>query len=394
MSVALEQSQQPDITYIPDRAKWVDRTSKRLRTCPFLLSIPLPDGFPSKIHSPLVWEGKDWKNEAQWVFTLSSGHLKEIQSAVKHFKGLGLNFGFIDTKTFPLPQLGSELKVLARELHQGRGFFVLRGVPVDDYSKDDIVLVFAGISAYIAEKRALQDSNGGVLSHIKDLSNILPKGAIGGPAYTTVKQVFHTDLGCDVVALFALQTSAEGGVSRISSTCRVYNELAEKRPDLIKTLAESWPFDRFGKDPPYDERPLLYYLDEHIILQYARRYFTGYEALPRSSAIPPITEAQAEALDALHFLGEKFSLGLNFMKGDIQYINNLSIFHARDGFRDTPENTRHLLRLWLRNEELAWKLPDALKPLWIERFAVEPRNQTFAIEPVVRNEVQGKGLKK
>jgi len=61
--------------------------------------------------------------------------------------------------------------------------------------------------------------------------------------------------------------------------------------------------------------------------------------LPRSKKIPPITEAQAEALDALHFLGQKYSLGLNFQKGDIQYINNLSIFHARDGFRDDELHT-------------------------------------------------------
>ena len=53
----------------------------------------------------------------------------------------------------------------------------------------------------------------------------------------------------------------------------------------------------------------------------------------------PITEAQAEALDALHFLSEKYSLGLNFQKGDIQYINNLSIFHARDGFQDDEVHT-------------------------------------------------------
>lgn len=84
---------------------------------------------------------------------------------------------------------------------------------------------------------------------------------------------------------------------------------------------------------------MLYHIDSKIIIQYARRYFTGYMGLPRSANIPPITEAQAEALDALHFLGEKFSLGLNFQKGDIQYINNLSIFHARDGFTDDSRHT-------------------------------------------------------
>jgi alpha-ketoglutarate-dependent taurine dioxygenase len=48
----------------------------------------------------------------------------------------------------------------------------------------------------------------------------------------------------------------------------------------------------------------------------------------------------------LHFLAEGFSLGLNFQKGDIQYINNLSIFHARDGFRD-DEKQRYGVELKL-----------------------------------------------
>lgn len=94
---------------------------------------------------------------------------------------------------------------------------------------------------------------------------------------------------------------------------------------------------------PFTARPLLYYQEatdktpERLIIQYGRRYFTGFQALPRTPTIPPITEAQAEALDALHFTAERLSLGLDFEKGDIQYINNLVTFHARDGFKDTPE---------------------------------------------------------
>jgi alpha-ketoglutarate-dependent taurine dioxygenase len=88
---------------------------------------------------------------------------------------------------------------------------------------------------------------------------------------------------------------------------------------------------------------LLYYQQatdstpERVILQYARRYFVGYGALQRSSDIPPITEAQAEALDTLHFLGDKFSISTDFQKGDIQYINNTAIFHARDAFVDSAD---------------------------------------------------------
>jgi hypothetical protein len=94
---------------------------------------------------------------------------------------------------------------------------------------------------------------------------------------------------------------------------------------------------------PYTVKPLLYHTPasdsspERVVIQYARRGFTGFLNLPRSKEIPPITEAQAEALDALHFLAEKFSVTLDFQKGDVQYVNNLSIFHARDGFVDTPD---------------------------------------------------------
>lgn len=93
---------------------------------------------------------------------------------------------------------------------------------------------------------------------------------------------------------------------------------------------------------PYTIRPLLYHqpasatTPERVLIQYARRYFTGFLAQPRSKDIPPITEAQAEALDALHFLAEEHSAALDFQKGDVQYVNNLSIFHARNGFRDAP----------------------------------------------------------
>jgi alpha-ketoglutarate-dependent taurine dioxygenase len=113
---------------------------------------------------------------------------------------------------------------------------------------------------------------------------------------------------------------------------------------LIETLSQDWPAENFGNpNQKYTSRPLLFYQPstaespERILLQYARRTFTGFGALPRSKDIPPITEAQAEALDAVHFLGEKFNVGLDFRQGDIQYVNNLAVFHARDGFKDTPE---------------------------------------------------------
>jgi CTP:phosphocholine cytidylyltransferase-like protein len=93
----------------------------------------------------------------------------------------------------------------------------------------------------------------------------------------------------------------------------------------------------------YVMRPVLYHepatdsTPDRVIIHCIRRDFTGALAVPRSKEIPSITEAQAEALDAIHFLAEKYQLRLDFQKGDIQYVNNFSILHARESFKDSEK---------------------------------------------------------
>lgn len=253
---------QPDIEYHPDEAKWKARTARRLAEDLSLPSTPLPAGFPQKLDSPLVWQGSDWKDEKEWVYELNADQLKEVDDALKHFRSTSYDpssciyrliivlrpaldkpLGYISPSTFPLPSAGPILSNLARDLHTGRGFFVLRGIPVDSYTREENVIIYAGVSSYVGGIRAGQDGTS-VLAHIKDLTQIHPAKTIGAPAYTTDKQVYHTDAG-DIIALFALETAAQGGVSRISSSWKVYNELAETRPDLIKTLSEPWAWDGF-----------------------------------------------------------------------------------------------------------------------------------------------------
>lgn len=86
-ATSYEAAKQPDISYHPNEASYKARTARRLAEDPTLPQRPLPEGFPKKLESPLVWEGKDWTNPKQWEFTLSKTHLKEIDDAVTHFKG-------------------------------------------------------------------------------------------------------------------------------------------------------------------------------------------------------------------------------------------------------------------------------------------------------------------
>ncbi|KAJ5957018.1 hypothetical protein N7501_011297 [Penicillium viridicatum] len=389
---------QPDIQYHPDYEKYKERTRRRKET--ETLQTTLPAGFPQKLGSPLVWEGKEVEKQDDWVYQLSDNQLDEIDAALKSFKDLNLSLGHINQSTFPLPTLRPVLRDLSKEIHTGRGFVVLRGLRIDDHSREENIIIYTGVSSHIGNIRGRQQyarlANGTspVISHIKDLTSTTQRELIGAPSNTPDKQVFHTDAG-DIVSLLCLNRAAEGGESYLSSSWHVYNILAKERPDLIHTLSQDWPVDGFNNPAsPYTLRPLLYHqpatatTPERVLIQYARRYFTGFLAQPRSKDIPPITEAQAEALDALHFLAEEHSAALDFQKGDVQYVNNLSIFHARNGFRDEPGKERHLLRLWLRDPENAWEIPQQLQERWdiVYKDVVEDQ-QVFPLEPTIRKTV-------
>lgn len=85
-TITVTATQQPDIEYHPDEAKWRARTAQRFAENPNLAKVPLPEGFPKQVEGPIVWEGSDWVHEDQWVYNLSSTELEEIHNALHHFK--------------------------------------------------------------------------------------------------------------------------------------------------------------------------------------------------------------------------------------------------------------------------------------------------------------------
>ena len=147
----------------------------------------------------------------------------------------------------------------------------------------------------------------------------------------------------------------------------------------------------YGRDPPYYSRALLYHFDNHAILNFSRRVLTGHPYAPRSSNIPGLTEAQAEALDAVHFLGQKHQMRLSMKKGDIRFINNMGLLHGREAFQDedgSATSRRHLIRLWLHNSKMVWKLPPQLQLAWARVFEDGQRGRRWDVEPLMANGVK------
>jgi hypothetical protein len=71
-----------------------------------------------------------------------------------------LNPDDVKPSTFPLPILGPRLNEISKIIHEGRGFAVLRGLEPDRYSSMDNILLYLGVTSYIAETRGMQDFDG------------------------------------------------------------------------------------------------------------------------------------------------------------------------------------------------------------------------------------------
>jgi hypothetical protein len=69
--------------------------------------------------------------------------------------GLGVGIDKICRDNFPLPQeLAAKLKSVSKAVHNGRGFVVLRGLNPLKYISKDNVIIYGGVTSYVAEERA------------------------------------------------------------------------------------------------------------------------------------------------------------------------------------------------------------------------------------------------
>lgn len=76
----------------------------------------------------------------------------------------GLDGSEVSRGTFPLPLLSKKMEAICRDVYDGRGFGILRGLEPDLWSVEDITVIYLGISSYVAEKRGKQDQRGSTLS--------------------------------------------------------------------------------------------------------------------------------------------------------------------------------------------------------------------------------------
>jgi hypothetical protein len=76
---------------------------------------------------------------------------------------LDMNGDEVNRERFPLPTLGGKLDRCAVEVHFGTGMCMIRGIDPGNYSIEDNMVIFLGISSYIGDQRGLQSAKGAML---------------------------------------------------------------------------------------------------------------------------------------------------------------------------------------------------------------------------------------
>ncbi len=305
---------------------------------------------PGHIAIPSAWIGAAMAAEPdQWIVHLSASDIGELEHAAETFLGYTTEIGEITREQFPLPAFGAHLAALRQTLIKGRGFEVLRGLPVAKYSQPMAAAIFCGIGAHLGSARS-QNAMGHILGHVRDI------GADANNPNTRIyqtaqRQTFHTD-SADVVGLLCIREAMEGGKSLLVSTASIYNEMQRRRPDLVALLFEPIATDRRGEVPegqkPFFEIPVLNWHAGHLTGIYQRQYIDSAQRFPDAR---PLTAAHVEALDLFDELANdpQLHIGMQLQPGDMQFVYNHALLHDRTGFRDWPDaqKKRHLLRLWL-----------------------------------------------
>ena len=313
------------------------------------------------IHARSVWRGVDMNTCGDWIYSVSGADIAELECAVVGIRARDLRAPDFAKEDFPLPKLAPVLARIRDDVVDGRGVNVIRGLPVDRWSREESAIAYWGIGAHIGEA-VTQNAYGHLLGHVKDIgvdvNDVNNRGHRSRAALS-----FHNDIGGEIISLFCLRPAKSGGLSSVVSAGAVYNEILARRPDLLAELMKPMYHDRRGEVPPgrkpYYPLPVFSRHDGHLIVCFVRRFIESAQRFPE---VPRLTPAQWEALNLLRDLAADpaFNLDIAFDPGDIQFVNNLTTMHSRTEYEDYPEpdRKRHLLRLWLAVPG-GWPLPKA-----------------------------------
>ena len=313
------------------------------------------------IPSANLWDRADVPDVATIAVDIPAGDLAGLEAAARRLAADGINPVSAGPDDLPLGALAPLVDRLRTEVLHGRGIALLRGFPVQRCTVDEISLMFWGIGLRLG-RAVSQSVMGERLGHVINMTDGDPHAR----AYRNRSELSpHSDPG-DLLLFLCIEPAITGGVSRFVSSLSVFEVIRRERPDLLAVLARGFRYHRFGEQGPDDDPitahrvPVFSERDGLVSGRYVREYV---EIAADEDPSIVLTDTDREAIRLLEKTANRPDLALDFTMaaGEVVVANNFTVFHARSAFTDSPDQRRHLLRLWLAADPPRPVVPETMQ---------------------------------
>ena len=301
----------------------------------------------------MAWRGAEIRKD-DIAFDLTPRHAAALKELLDKFREDGLTLGQILPQHCRHPALDADLGRVFDEIQEGRGIVIIRGIPVDGYSADEVSAMFWALGSHFG-RGVSQSARGDLLGFVRDETP--PGEPESARGYTSRRELsLHVDLG-QIVGLMCVRQGRSGGESQYASGLAVYEEIRAKRPDLLPILHRGFPYHRRGEEAPgqpqitpYDI-PVFSEREGRVSVFMVREIINAaYRELKRS-----FTPEEIDAIDTFRATARDLQFETRLEPGEASFLNNYAIMHARSEFEDwgDPGKNRLMLRLWLDVERNA-----------------------------------------
>jgi hypothetical protein len=239
------------------------------------------------------------------------------------------------------------LTALRADLIDAKGFILFKGFPANEWGIEKTCVGYMGLGTYLGYFVS-QNGRGHVLGHVKDVGDDPTQIDKVRIYRTTARQFFHADDG-DLVGLLCVHRAAEGGESDLVSIHNVWNTLQREHPDVAELLTKPvWYFDRKGEVSEGQEewtRQPVFYLENfregerepgrkpRVYCKWDPYYVRSLTRFSDKGIIPALSPEQTRALTILEETCQRLALHMILEVGDIQFLSNAHILHARTEYK-------------------------------------------------------------
>ncbi len=308
----------------------------------------------SRIDAPCAWRAADLKDE-DWLLPISSKALSELDELALKLKCYEGPVEALQADEYQLDEVRALMANVRDRLHTGIGFVVLDRLPVENWGVQAAKAIGWLLTTLLGPV-VMQKADGTRLYEVQDSGAKLGYGV--RRSITNLDQDFHTDGGWlsqapEIVSLVCLRQASSGGRSRVVSLALAHNCLQEESPALCDRLYRDFWWDRQAEHPPGEAKssrhPVFSRNGGKLTVRHYSEYIRKGYALQEES-LDAEGEAALSAMKAIVDAPENW-LEFRLEQGQIEYVNNHLLAHARTAFEDNEcQSGRYLLRLWNRRE--------------------------------------------